>query len=389
MPEPDAAQRLHEQAVVAALDARLAAAGGWLGFDAYFAQLMYAPGLGYYSAGATKLGPAGDFTTAPERSPLFGACVARACAPLLADHGGGAGDVLELGAGSGALAQSMLQRLASLAALPAHYYILEVSPDLRARQRERLATLPPALASRVQWLDALPAAPLSGVLLANEVADALPFRCFERTAEGCRERGVQRDAAGRLAWASRPADATLAAEVARVEAGLPERLPEGYCSELCPQLDAWVASLAAVLGRGMLLLFDYGHGRRELYHPQRLAGTLRCHWRHRAHADPFLHPGLQDITAWVDFTRVAEAASDAGLTVAGYTSQAGFLLASGMQAELAEPAGSARRAAERAAEARALLMPEAMGEAFKAIALTRGLATQPAGFGLPDLRRSL
>jgi SAM-dependent MidA family methyltransferase len=389
MPEPDAAQRLHQQAVIAALDARLAAAGGWLGFDQYFAQLMYAPGLGYYSAGATKLGAAGDFTTAPERSPLFGACVARACAPLLVDNGAGAGDVLELGAGSGALAESLLQRLASLGALPAHYYILEVSPDLRARQRERLAALPAALAARVRWLDTLPSVPLAGVLLANEVADALPFRCFERTHEGFCERGVQRDALGALAWATRPADAALAAELARIEADLPERLPGGYCSEVCPQLDAWIASLAAVLGRGMLLLFDYGHGRRELYHPQRNAGTLRCHWRHRAHDDPFVHPGLQDITAWVDFTRVAEAASDAGLTVAGYTSQAGFLLASGMQAELAEPAGSARRTAERAAEARALLLPEHMGEAFKAIALTRGLAAPPPGFALQDLLRTL
>jgi SAM-dependent MidA family methyltransferase len=401
MPEPDAAQRQHQAAVEAALDARLAAAGGWLRFDEYFAQLMYAPGLGYYSAGAAKIGAAGDFTTAPERSPLFGACLARACAPLItganAGVGGAHGDVLELGAGTGALAESMLLRLATLDALPAHYYILEVSPDLRERQRTRLAALPPAIAARVRWLDALPAAPVAGVILANEVADALPFRCFERTAEGCLERGVARDAAGKLGWATRPADATLAGEVARIEAALAERLPEGHVCEVCPQLDAWVASLAAVLARGLLLLIDYGHGRPELYHPQRSAGTLRCHWRHRAHDDPFVYPGLQDITAWVDFTRIAEAGSDAGLEVAGYCTQAGLLLGSGLDAELAQraaddaPLGEAaalRAHTQRVAEARALLMPEQMGEVFKAIALVRGVAP-PAAFALQDLRRML
>ena len=398
MPGPDDAQREHLRAVEAALDARLAAAGGWLRFDAYFAQLMYAPGLGYYSAGATKIGAQGDFTTAPERSPLFGACLARACAPLLAATAEGRrGDVLELGAGTGALAESMLLRLATLAALPGHYFILEVSPDLRERQQARLSALPPELFARVCWLDALPATPIEGVILANEVADALPFRCFERTAEGCLERGVIRNAAGRLAWDTRPADATLAAEVTRIETQLGERLEAGYCSEVCPQLDAWVASLAAVLARGLLLLIDYGHGRPELYHPQRHAGTLRCHWRHRAHDDPFLYPGLQDITAWVDFTRIAEAGSDAGLAVAGYCTQAGLLLGSGLEAELAQreadgaalAAAAAQRARmARAAEARVLLMPEEMGEIFKAIALVRGVAP-PAAFALQDLRRTL
>jgi SAM-dependent MidA family methyltransferase len=399
MPEPDEAQRQHQAAVEAALATRLAAAGGWLRFDEYFAQLMYAPGLGYYSAGATKLGAAGDFTTAPERSPLFGACLARACAPLLAGQsaGDGAGDVLELGAGSGALAEAMLMRLATLDALPAHYYILETSPDLRERQRARLAALPAPLAARVHWLDALPAVPIRGVILANEVADALPFRCFERTSDGCLERGVGRDASGQLAWVTRPADASLAAELARIEAGLPAPLAEGYCSEVCPQLDAWVASLAAALERGLLLLIDYGHGRPELYHPQRHAGTLRCHWRHRAHDDPFLYPGLQDITAWVDFTRIAEAGSDAGLEVAGYCTQAGLLLGSGLEQELAdrESADAAHDAAratrlrmQRAAEARVLLVPEGMGEIFKAIALVRGVAP-PQAFALQDLRRTL
>jgi SAM-dependent MidA family methyltransferase len=289
--------------------------------------------------------------------------------------------------------------------LPARYAILEVSADLRARQRARLARLPPLLAERIEWLDRLPDVPLRGVLLANEVADALPFRCLEKRAQGCVELGVSLAAAAPATgtttaaatvpqWAERPADAALLAELARIESGLDAPLEAGYRTEACPRLDAWVASLAGVLGQGLLLLFDYGLGRRELYHPQRHAGTLRCHFRHRAHDDPFLYPGLQDITAWVDFTRVAEAASEAGLEVAGYCTQAAFLLSAGLAAEIDVGSGPLDGAAlkaqlARAAEARALLQPDEMGEVFKAIALTRGLPGPVPGFTMQDLRRLL
>lgn len=384
LPEPTGAQLAQQAQCAAALQALVRARGGWLPFDDYLQQLLYAPGLGYYSAGAAKFGAAGDFVTAPEVSPLFGHCIARACAPLL-----GAGSaLLELGAGSGALAETLLRQLALLRSLPQHYYILEVSADLRERQRARLASLPADLAGRVQWLDALPAQALRGVVLANEVADALPFQCFAATDTGYLERGVGLDAGGHLAWAERPAGAGLRSELERLARALPGGFAPGFRGELCTRLGAWIAGLAGVLEAGLLLLFDYGLGRGELYHPQRCAGTLRCHYRHRAHDDPFLFPGLQDVSAWVDFTRVAEAATDAGLEVAGYCTQAAFLLASGIEQELqATPDGVQR--ARLSAQARELLMPGEMGETFKAMALTRGATAPLAGFGLQDLRRLL
>jgi SAM-dependent MidA family methyltransferase len=384
MPALDAAQAAHAAAVRTALRAQLAEAGGWLPFDAYLDQVLYAPGLGYYSAGAAKLGAAGDFTTAPELSALFGRCVARHCAPLL--HAGA--DLLELGAGTGALAATVLPQLAALGALPRHYDILEVSADLRARQRRRLEWLPPPLRSRLRWLDALPAQPLRGVILANEVADALPFRCFTVTAGGYLERGVGLDERGEFTWVERPAPPELATELARIGATLPAPWPAGFRGELCLRAAPWLAGLAAALHTGTVLLFDYGLGRSELYHPQRDCGTLHCHYRHRAHGDPFLFPGLQDITAWVDFTRLAEAASDAGLEVAGYCTQAAFLLGAGIEAELSAAADALERA-RHASQARQLLMPGEMGETFKALALTRGDVDCGAAFRVQDLRRLL
>ncbi len=380
MPALDAAQRTQS----AALRKVLAAGGGWIPFDEYLDLLLYAPGLGYYSAGAAKLGAAGDFTTAPELSGLFGACIARQCAPLLRDGG----EVLELGAGSGALAEVLLARLAALGAAPDHYFILETSADLRQRQQQRLAQLPAGLHSRLRWLDRLPACGLRGLILANEVADALPFQCFAVTVDGFAERGVALDAQGELGWKERPAAAALRAELAKLASTLGQPLPPDYRSELCLRLGPWIGGLAAALDQGWLLLFDYGLGQSELYHPQRVTGTLRCHYRHRAHDDPFLYPGLQDVTAWVDFTRLAGAAADAGLTVAGYCTQAAFLLGAGIDAEL-EAAGSTVERAQRASEARQLLMPGEMGESFKAMALTRGAVEGPTGFGLQDLRRLL
>ena len=384
MPALDRPQQAQVNAVCAALRRHIAARGGWIGFDDYLEQVLYAPGLGYYSAGAAKFGGAGDFTTAPEISPLFGACVARQCAPLLR----AGGDLLELGAGTGALAEVLLPRLAAAAALPAHYFILEVSADLRERQRARLSSLAPDLYARVQWLEALPARALRGVFLANEVADALPFQCFAVSADGCEERGVALNDQGQPMWASRPVAAPLRAELARVADSLPQPFAVGYRSELCMRAGPWLAGLASRLEAGCMLLFDYGLGRQELYHPQRDAGTLRCHYRHRAHEDPFLYPGLQDISAWVDFTRLAEAASAAGLEVSGYCTQAAFLLGAGIDAELAAVTTVLDRA-RSASAARSLLMPNEMGETFKVMALTRGALPELSAFGVQDLRRLL
>jgi SAM-dependent MidA family methyltransferase len=385
LPPLDAAQAAHAARVRAAVAAAIAARGGWLPFDEYLELVLYAPGLGYYSAGAQKFGRAGDFVTAPELSPLFGRCLARAVAPILVASGG---DVLEFGAGSGRLAATLLPALAELGAMPRRYLILEVSGELRARQQAALAGLPAALGERVAWLDRPPDAPLDGVVLANEVADALPFSCFAIRADGAMARGVGLDAAGALHWVEAPADAALRAELARIEADIGAALPDGYVSEVCPAAGAWVATLAASLGRGAVLLVDYGVGRREYYHAARSAGTLRCHYRHRAHDDPFLHPGLQDITAWVDFTRLAEAAVDAGLEVAGYCTQAAFLLGNGIEADVA--AGADERARVRlGGEARQLLLPGEMGERFKVMALTRGWDAGVGGLQLQDLRRLL
>jgi SAM-dependent MidA family methyltransferase len=384
MPALDSAQLAQMAAMHAALRRHIAERGGWIAFDEYLEQVLYAPGLGYYSAGAAKLGRAGDFTTAPQISPMFGACIARQCAPLMRDGG----ELLELGAGTGALAEVLLLRLAAAAALPAQYSILEVSADLRDRQRARLSRLAPDLYARVRWLDAMPQHGLHGVILANEVADALPFQCFAVSASGYEERGVEMDVEGNLSWGARPASTALRTEITRLEDSVAHPFAAGYRSELCLRVGPWVASLAAALQAGCVLLFDYGLGRQELYHPQRDAGTLRCHYRHRAHENPFLHPGLQDISAWVDFTRVAEAASAAGLEVAGYCTQAAFLLGAGIDAELAAERSVLERARASSA-ARALLMPDAMGETFKAMLLTRGAVPKLAAFGVQDLRRLL
>jgi SAM-dependent MidA family methyltransferase len=378
-------QAEHSARVMDRLREALTAAGGWLSFEEYLRIVLYAPGLGYYSAGATKFGVSGDFITAPELSALFAQCLARQCAPLLAAP---ASAVLEVGAGSGRLASELLLRLAQLRALPEHYFILEVSAALRERQQAAISALPEALAQRVQWLEALPVNPISGVVIANEVADALPFERFVASEQGCMSRGVALGADGSLCSVDRPPSDALRHAYTQLSTRLGEPLPAGYSSELCPLLGPWIASLAGVLARGALLVFDYGLGSRERFQIGRHSGTLRCHFRHRAHDDPFLYPGLQDITAWVDFSEVAEAADRAGLEVTGYSTQAAFLLATGIETELAairEPLAHAKAAAQ----ARQLLLPGEMGEIFKVIALTRDWPQPLEGFRLQDLRRLL
>jgi SAM-dependent MidA family methyltransferase len=347
---------------------------------------LYEPGLGYYSAGARKLGAGGDFTTAPEMSPLFGRCLARHVQQVLDALGGG--DVLEAGAGSGRLAFDVMQALAAADALPARYCILEVSADLRERQRDLLATLPVDIAARIEWLDAPPSRDWQGALLANEVLDALPVQCFAWREGPVFERGVSLDDGGLPRWQERPASPSLAAEVMRMREDAAGAWPSGYISELCSQAGPWIDAVTRHMTRGVALFIDYGLPRREYYHPQRSSGTLRCHYRQSAHEDPFAHPGLEDITAWVDFTRVAEGADAAGLDVLGYTTQAAFLLGLGIEAEVAGAPDERWRVA-RAGEARRLLMPEEMGEHFKAIALGRGFDAALPAFALHDLRRML
>ena len=364
---------------------QLAQGGGWLSFERFMELALYAPGLGYYSAGSHKLGAGGDFVTAPEVSDLFSRCVARQCAQILGVTGG---EILELGAGTARMACAVLTELASLGRLPERYAILEVSADLTQRQQARVAQLPQVLRERIVWLTQLPPAPFTGVMLANEVADALPCRRFVLGGGAVQELGAALSPSGRLAEAAAPPDPVLLNECARLFAELEAPLPEGYVSEVCLRADAWIASLADVLARGALLLFDYGLPRRHYYHPQRATGTLRCHFRQHVHDDPYINVGLQDITAWVDFTRLAQAGLTAGLDVEGFATQAAFLLASGIEA-MTGAAMSDRERVRLAGEARRLMLPEEMGEAFKVLALTRGLDTPLAGFALQDLRRLL
>ena len=388
-------ERAHSLRLAACIAEAIAAAGGWLSFERFMELALYAPGLGYYSAGSEKLGAGGDFVTAPEVSDLFSRCIARQCAAVLMRTGG---EILELGAGTGRMAAAVLTELAAQRVLPERYAILEVSADLAQRQRERLARLPQTLRERVVWLERLPEQPLHGVLLANEVADALPCRRFRCEADGISELGVVLDAPGadpstaaapvRFAERAVEADASLVRDLDETLSGLPEPLPPGYTSEVCSRLAPWIRALSTCLSRGLLLLCDYGLPRRHYYHRQRVSGTLRCHYRQLAHEDPYINLGMQDITAWVDFTRVAEAALDAGLEVSGFATQAAFLLGLGVEGLVME-AGAGIERTRLAAEARRLMMPEEMGEAFKMMALSRGLDIPLAGFALQDLRRLL
>ncbi len=381
-------ERAHEARLKQRIGAAIDAAEGSISFAEFMELALYAPGLGYYAAGAHKLGAGGDFVTAPELSPVFGRCLASQCAEILAGLGGGS--ILELGAGSGALAVELLESLARANALPGRYAILEPSPDLRARQQDRVRALPAALRSRVEWLERIPATPFAGVLLANEVLDALPVERFRRAREGFESLGVARHDDG-FAWCARPAPAGLGAAIDALERARDAAFEPGYTSEICPTLASWVAAVTAPLERGVALFIDYGVSRRGYYAAERSAGTFACHHRQRRHEDPFVNVGLQDLTAWVDFTAVAEAAVAAGLEVAGYTSQANFLLALGFERHLAElraqlSAGAAALAARAAAP---LVLPTEMGESFKCIALARAYPAPLAGFALRDFTDSL
>ena len=376
----------HSRAVTALIRERVRAAGGWISFEQFMDLALYAPGLGYYSAGSVKLGPGGDFVTAPEVSDLFSRCVARQCAQALV----GGGEILELGAGTGRMAAVILESLAASGTLPARYAILEVSADLAQRQKERLGKLPREVRERVAWLDRLPAKPIRGVILANEVLDALPCRRFVLTGGAVRELGValQAGAAQTLIERDSAADQALVSACSALLGELPLSLPDGYSSEICLAVEPWIAGVADCLERGVMLLFDYGLPRAHYYHPQRTAGTLRCHFKQRVHDNPYINVGVQDITAWVDFTRVAEAAVASGLDVSGFATQAAFLLATGIEkflAQAVEPVAHARLAGE----ARRLLLPGEMGEAFKVMALMRDCDVALDGFSLQDLRQSL
>lgn len=380
LPRPDIDALAHSVAVADMIRAELIVQAGWIPFADYMRLALYAPGLGYYQAGAQKFGAAGDFVTAPEISPLYSICLAGQLAELLAQSEGDT--LLELGAGSGVMALAMLQELARLNRLPARYLILEPSADLRQRQQQLLAEAIPEFFSRVVWLDALPDEAFAGVIVANEVLDALPVSLFALEEGVALELGVVA-AAGEFAFAARPASDRLVAFAAALGS-----LPEGYRSEVCFAADGLVNSLAAVLCRGAMLFIDYGLPQAEIYARERITGTLTCHYQHHVHDNPLILPGIQDITSWVDFTRIADAAVRNDLRVAGYTTQAHFLLEAGITELISAPA-TVRQQAEWSAQVQKLTLPGQMGEAFKVMCLVTDGIDASSAFGGRDLRFGL
>ena len=387
LPPLSPAEAEHSKRVAGHLHSLIATGGGWLPFSRFMDAALYAPGLGYYMAGQARFGAGGDFVTAPEISPLFARCLATQVAELLERAGGG--DLVEYGAGSGALAADLLQALAGIDALPCRYRIVEVSAPLRARQQERIAQLP-GLADRVEWLDGPPVAAWRGVVLANEVLDAMPVDRFRVARNACEAIGVVA-AGGRFAWQARPAEAALADAIMSIAASLPESLSDGYVSEWRPMLPAWIDAATATLGKGALLLIDYGLPRSQYYHASRDGGSLCAFYRHRRVDDVFARVGLQDLTAWVDFSAVADAAAANGLELAGFATQAHFLASLGIDRELAAALEGANTSEALALSqgASMLLLPGEMGERFKVMALTRDIEGALTGFNFRDLSASL
>ncbi|MGH8028632.1 MAG: class I SAM-dependent methyltransferase [Arenimonas sp.] len=390
LPEPEAAALAHSARLREAIAAQIRGNSGAIPFSRYMELALYAPGLGYYSAGARKLGRDGDFITAPELGPVFAQCVGDAVAPVLRGLGEQA-RFFEIGGGTGALAAALLPHLAALDALPHEYAMLEPSADLRERQRDMLrGALPPELFARCRWLDGPPDAPWRGVLFANEVLDALPTPRFAIREGEVYEEHVVLDAAGNLARVDQPADALLRAAVRHIERDTGEPLADGYRSEVLPQLPYWIQAVGGLLEAGAMLFVDYGYPRAEYYLPQRRDGTLVCHYRHRAHDDPFYLPGLQDLTAFVDFTALAEAGIHAGFDLAGYCPQAAFLIGNGLERRLQEIATIDDEAGRyrRHQEVKALTLPGEMGERFQVMGFQRGVDWR-AAFANGDRRRAL
>ncbi|MDP1940208.1 MAG: SAM-dependent methyltransferase [Gallionella sp.] len=384
LPEPGTEAAQHSARLIDTIRHEIAAQGGWISFARYMELALYAPGLGYYTAGAHKFGESGDFITAPELSPLFGRTLARQIAEIMA---GSAPHILELGAGSGKLAADMLGELEQLDCLPDSYDILEVSADLRARQRTLLHQRLPHLLDRVHWLESLPET-FSGAIVANEVLDALPVHLVHWQQGALTETGVAWAEHGLAREQRAISDSALLHAARHIDNT--NKLPDHYVSEICLAARGLINSLSGRLTQGAMLFIDYGFGAREFYHPQRNTGTLMCHYRHRAHDDPFFLPGLQDITAHVNFTDIAECGIDAGLELLGYTNQAFFLINNGITELLKDtPPENLLDYLPLSSQLQKLTSPAEMGELFKVIALGKNMAQPLSGFARSDLSRLL
>lgn len=353
--------------------------GGSISFARFMELALYAPGLGYYNVGTQKLGREGDFVTAPEISPLFSQCVAEQCAQIISALSNSS--ILEFGAGTGKMAAEILVTLQNLNHLPEKYYILEVSADLRQRQRHFFQQTLPDLLPRILWLDSLPSQPFSGVILANEVLDAMPVHRFKMTSEKNIEEfyvGLDDD---QFVWQLQKPSVVLDKSVKELAIDFSSE----YESEINLFLPAWLQSLSQILEQGLVLVIDYGFPRSEYYLAERAMGTLMCHFQHQAHANPFLYPGIQDITAHVDFSAVAYAADAAGFAVRGYTNQANFLLSCGITEKIFPYLNTDKELAI-CNQVKVLTLPQQMGELFKCMALTKQLDLDLVGFNHRDLR---
>jgi len=366
-------------------------------FSRYMEFALYQPGLGYYSGGLQKFGERGDFITAPEVSPMFAQCFARQIRQLLGsfhDQGIEHVDIIEFGAGSGVFAADLLAELVRLDALPRRYLIIELSAELQQRQKDKLDKEVPHLSSSVTWLQALPDEVDAAVVIANEVLDAMPFEIFRKHSQGFEMVSIGSEQ-GSLQQVFTPASEKLVAKLADIEQRSGISFEPGYRSELNLCIAGWLAGLEAVVDNMALFIIDYGYNELEYFHPDRRDGTMMCYYRHRAHADPLWWPGLQDITAFVDFTDVAYAAVELGLEVAGYTTQAAFLLANGLAELHAEQVpegtdtGSIRQQVSLSQQVKTLTLPSEMGDRFKVLAVTKNFPHAIAGFGMLDLRNRL
>lgn len=378
LPEPDHDALTYSHALKRRIADEIMSTG-WIGFDRFMALALYAPGMGYYSGGAHKFGAAGDFVTAPEISPVFSQTIGAQVAQILALS---APRIIEVGAGSGRLAADLLLELEQRNSLPERYSILDLSGELRERQRLTLIQRAPHLLARVDWLDRLPER-FDGLVLANELLDAMPTHLVVFASDNAiLERGVDWEN-NEFVWRDRPAQGRLLERALAIATDYP--LPADYLSEICLASADWTAAWAGILGKGVLLLIDYGFPRHEYYHPQRTTGTLMCHYRHHAHGEPFFLPGLQDITAHVDFTAIVDAGYDAGLEFLGYTTQASFLFNCGLSEVLARiPVEDTMRYLPQAQAAQKLISPAEMGELFKVLVLGKGIEQALLGFTQGD-----
>ena len=382
IPSPSEAALSHSNELVALIRSEIECVGGTIGFDRFMELALYAPGLGYYAAGTRKFGQAGDFVTAPELSPLFSRCVANQAAEVLELVG--EGDILEVGAGSGLLAGELIHALLASHRPPRRYLILETSADLKHRQRVQLETNFPESLSYIDWIDDFPDEGFRGVLIANELLDAFPASRFQIVGKEFTEVAVGWEE-GRFVWLNRLPDETLKRSINTILDCVPGLLPLGYVSELSVVRDAWVTEMLSRFDKGVALIFDYGYPRLEYYHPQRVDGTLCCYYRHRVHDDPFILPGLQDITTHVDFTALADAARGAKAQVLGFTTQGNFLLGTGLLDFMNEADPGTRQHAQLTSQVKQLILPGQMGDLVKVLALSRGVDHLLMGFGERDL----